>query len=263
MSRGQHCGTGSWVAACWEQCTEAAALFLLPFLIRAYSVRRLRGEGTMGGPWQRRERSSGSFLCLESHPCSRVLWEVTSQPRGVRPASLCALYSSHEGARGGILCPGETWPWGPTRGAARGLSRDQPAFSCPVVFAESHSKRRWWISRYSVWVLSLCGLLVGCASCSCSEMLVTCWLFPHSWKGSRLGLRCGCWLMLSFPSFLTFQTLVSRADVQQVVVMVTQSRSRGLEALATRPPGVRRCDGWGLAPFSGPRLIVLSFLLLL
>ena len=46
--------------------------------------------------------------------------------------------------------------------------------------------------------------------------------------------------MLSFPSLLSFQTLVSRADVQQVVVRVTQSRSRGLEALA---PGPQVCAG--------------------
>ena len=33
MSRGRHCGTGSRVAACWEQCTEAAMLFFLASLL--------------------------------------------------------------------------------------------------------------------------------------------------------------------------------------------------------------------------------------
>ena len=45
----------------------------LPSRLRAYSVRRLRGEGTMGGPWQRWETSPGSFSCLEACPCRRVL----------------------------------------------------------------------------------------------------------------------------------------------------------------------------------------------
>lgn len=58
--------------------------------------------------------------------------------------------------------------------------------------------------------------------------------------------------MLSFPSLLSFQTLVSRADIQQVAVRVTQSRSRGLEALALSPEvcvGVM-AEGWPLA--AGP-----------
>lgn len=48
--------------------------------------------------------------------------------------------------------------------------------------------------------------------------------------------------MLSFPSLLSFQTLVSRADIQQVTVRVTQSRSRELEALAAGPPGILCTD---------------------
>lgn len=71
--------------------------------------------------------------------------------------------------------------------------------------------------------------------------------------------------MLSFPSLLSFQTLVSRADIQQVTVRVTQSRSRELEALAAGPPDILCTDvmaeGWPLSV--GPHLIVLSLLLLL